>query len=56
FLKLADFGLVKVQQNKNIDQTTQMTVVGTDQFMPPELLIGEEEGDEEVKADSKVCI
>ncbi|KAA6381153.1 MAG: putative AGC family protein kinase, partial [Streblomastix strix] len=56
FLKLADFGLVKVQQNKNIDQSTQMTVVGTDQFMPPELLIGEEEGDEEVKADSKVDI
>ncbi|KAA6366711.1 MAG: hypothetical protein EZS28_037762, partial [Streblomastix strix] len=54
FLKLADFGLVKVQQNKNIDQTTQMTVAGTTQFMPPELLIGVE--GEEVKADSKVCI
>ncbi|KAA6391336.1 MAG: hypothetical protein EZS28_013141 [Streblomastix strix] len=53
FLKLADFGLVKLQ--KNIDQTTQMTAVGTTPFMPPELLIGVE-GDEEVKADSKVCI
>ncbi|KAA6395878.1 MAG: putative ribosomal protein S6 kinase, partial [Streblomastix strix] len=56
FLKLADFGLVKVQSNKNADQTTQMTVSGTDQFMPPELLAGVEGEEEEVKADSKVDI
>ncbi|KAA6368961.1 MAG: putative Polo kinase Plo1, partial [Streblomastix strix] len=51
-LKIMDFGLVKVQ--KKAQQSTHMTVAGTFPYMPPELLLGSEEG--EVKADSKVDI
>ncbi|KAA6359006.1 MAG: hypothetical protein EZS28_045467, partial [Streblomastix strix] len=51
-LKIADFGLIKEQ--KQIEQSTLMTVAGTMPFMPPEMLMGTEDG--EVKADSKVDV
>ncbi|KAA6362424.1 MAG: hypothetical protein EZS28_042049 [Streblomastix strix] len=49
-LKIADFGLIKEQ--KQVEQSTLMTVAGTMPFMPPEMLMGTEDG--EVKADNKV--
>ncbi|KAA6371279.1 MAG: hypothetical protein EZS28_033193 [Streblomastix strix] len=49
-LKITNFGLIKVQ--KKVQQSTHMTVAGTIPYMPPELLLGNEEG--EVKVDSKV--
>ncbi|KAA6389521.1 MAG: putative CAMK/CAMK1 protein kinase [Streblomastix strix] len=55
FLKIADFGLTKIQ--KNNQQSTLMTVAGTLPFMCPELLIetSDEQGSEDqVKADSKI--
>ncbi|KAA6366568.1 MAG: hypothetical protein EZS28_037905, partial [Streblomastix strix] len=51
-LKIADFGLIKEQ--KQVEQSTLMTVAGTMPFMPPEMLMGTEDG--EVKADSKVDV
>ncbi|KAA6360313.1 MAG: hypothetical protein EZS28_044160, partial [Streblomastix strix] len=50
-LKITDFGLVKAQ--KNTDQSTMVSVAGTLPYLPPELLIGNEEGDP-LKADTKV--
>ncbi|KAA6370837.1 MAG: hypothetical protein EZS28_033635, partial [Streblomastix strix] len=49
-LKIADFGLIKEQ--KDVHQSTMMTVAGTVPFMSPEMLMGTEDG--EVKADTKV--
>ncbi|KAA6367120.1 MAG: hypothetical protein EZS28_037353 [Streblomastix strix] len=49
-LKIADFGLIKEQ--KDILQSTMMTVAGTVPFMSPELFMGTEDG--EAKADTKV--
>ncbi|KAA6384888.1 MAG: hypothetical protein EZS28_019586 [Streblomastix strix] len=49
-LKIADFGLIKEQ--KQVEQSTMMTVAGTVPFMSPELFMGTEDG--EVKADTKV--
>ncbi|KAA6366977.1 MAG: hypothetical protein EZS28_037497 [Streblomastix strix] len=49
-LKIADFGLIKEQ--KQVEQSTLMTVVGTMPLMSSEMLMGTEDG--EVKADSKV--
>ncbi|KAA6369085.1 MAG: hypothetical protein EZS28_035388 [Streblomastix strix] len=49
-LKIADFGLIKEQ--KQVEQSTLMTVAGTMPFMPPEMLMGTEDG--EMKADIKV--
>ncbi|KAA6358840.1 MAG: hypothetical protein EZS28_045633, partial [Streblomastix strix] len=51
-LKIADFGLIKEQ--KQVQQSTLMTVVGIMPFMSPEMLMGTEDG--EVKADTKVDI
>ncbi|KAA6393849.1 MAG: hypothetical protein EZS28_010625 [Streblomastix strix] len=48
-LKIADFGLIKEQ--KQVEQSTLMTVAGTMPFMSREMLMGTEDG--EVKADSK---
>ncbi|KAA6372635.1 MAG: hypothetical protein EZS28_031839 [Streblomastix strix] len=55
-LKITDFGLVKVQ--KKADQTTRMSIAGTAAFLPPEMLIGndDEDGQMEIKADAKVRI
>ncbi|KAA6396414.1 MAG: hypothetical protein EZS28_008062 [Streblomastix strix] len=49
-LKIADFGLIKEQ--KQVEQSTLMTVAGTMPLMSSEILMGTEDG--EVKADSKV--
>ncbi|KAA6395170.1 MAG: hypothetical protein EZS28_009305 [Streblomastix strix] len=49
-LKIADFGLIKEQ--KQVEQSTLMTVAGTMPLMSSEMLMGTEDG--EVKADSKV--
>ncbi|KAA6396574.1 MAG: hypothetical protein EZS28_007897 [Streblomastix strix] len=49
-LKIADFGLIKEQ--KQVEQSTLMTVAGTMSLMSHEMLMGTEDG--EVKADSKL--
>ncbi|KAA6394995.1 MAG: hypothetical protein EZS28_009484 [Streblomastix strix] len=49
-LKIADFGLIKEQ--KQVEQSTLMTVAGTMPLMSHEMLMGTEDG--EMKADSKV--
>ncbi|KAA6363942.1 MAG: hypothetical protein EZS28_040532 [Streblomastix strix] len=49
-LNIADFGLIKEQ--KQVEQSTLMTVAGTMPFMSCEMLMSTEDG--EVKADSKV--
>ncbi|KAA6394886.1 MAG: putative myosin light chain kinase [Streblomastix strix] len=54
-IKIADFGLVKVQKGDG-KRTTFMSVVGTLPYMPPELLLGADEEGDQVKADSKVDI
>ncbi|KAA6375013.1 MAG: putative AGC family protein kinase, partial [Streblomastix strix] len=51
-LKIADFGLIKEQ--KQVQQSTMMTVAGTMPFMPPEMLMGTEDGN--LKADTKVDV
>ncbi|KAA6391949.1 MAG: hypothetical protein EZS28_012524 [Streblomastix strix] len=48
-LKIADFGLIKEQ--KQVEQSTLMTVAGTMPLMSREMLMGTEDG--EVKADCK---
>ncbi|KAA6372623.1 MAG: putative CAMK family protein kinase [Streblomastix strix] len=50
-LKIADFGLVKVQKQ---DTTSQMTVAGTVPYMAPELLLGDQQGN--VIGDQKVDV
>ncbi|KAA6369654.1 MAG: putative Serine/threonine-protein kinase kin-29, partial [Streblomastix strix] len=52
-LKICDFGLVKSQ--KNVEQSTLVSVAGTLPYLPPELLLGNEEGDP-LKADTKVDV
>ncbi|KAA6372133.1 MAG: hypothetical protein EZS28_032340 [Streblomastix strix] len=51
-LKIADFGLIKEQ--KQVEQSTLMTVAGTMPLMSREMLMGTEDG--EVKADNKVDV
>ncbi|KAA6392184.1 MAG: putative calcium/calmodulin-dependent protein kinase [Streblomastix strix] len=52
-LKICDFGLVKSQ--KNIDQSTLVSVVGTLPYQPPELILGNEDG-EYIKEDARADI
>ncbi|KAA6395474.1 MAG: hypothetical protein EZS28_008994, partial [Streblomastix strix] len=49
-LIIADFGLIKEQ--KQVEQSTLMTVAGTMPLISSQMLMGTEDG--EVKADSKV--
>ncbi|KAA6353307.1 MAG: hypothetical protein EZS28_051166, partial [Streblomastix strix] len=51
-LKITDFGIVKV--NSEDEKTMQMTAIGTEPYMAPELILGN--GEEQVRADSKVDI
>ncbi|KAA6384088.1 MAG: putative aurora-B kinase Ark1 [Streblomastix strix] len=51
--KICDFGLVKSQ--KNVEQSTLISVAGTLPYLPPELLLGNEEGDP-IKADTKIDV
>ncbi|KAA6376674.1 MAG: hypothetical protein EZS28_027799, partial [Streblomastix strix] len=54
-VKITDFGLAKVQ--KQVQQSTLMTIAGTLTFMSPELVMGKEDDEEEeVKADEKVDV
>ncbi|KAA6363369.1 MAG: hypothetical protein EZS28_041104, partial [Streblomastix strix] len=51
-VKIADLGLIKVQ--KQPLQSTKMAIVGTFPYMPPEMIMGNE--DDKITADAKIDV
>ncbi|KAA6354002.1 MAG: hypothetical protein EZS28_050471, partial [Streblomastix strix] len=49
-VKIADLGLIKVQ--KKPLQSTKITIAGTFPYMPPEMIMGNEDG--QITADAKI--